>query len=135
VLDFVPQKFFAWFSRTNRRSVDSMDGSSLRVSIKMTRRKRTRLKGASLSSLAQPHAPAAIDELARIMTRSKNDTARALAAKTLLDRAYGRLPQALSLATKDDVLLSKKRSKMTPEEQAAYYNELRLRPARYSGDR
>jgi len=45
---------------------------------------------------ARKHAKAALAELARIMTKSTSDTARIAAARELLDRAYGKAPQAMT---------------------------------------
>ena len=93
------------------------------------KKKPTSSKGASLSSLTRPYAPAAIAELVRVMTGSRSDSARVAASNSLLDRAFGRPPQALSIATKDVVPMPRIRSKMTKEEKVEYYNRLRnLRP-------
>lgn len=40
------------------------------------------------------HAPKAIKELARLATASESDAARVSAIKELLDRGFGRAPQA-----------------------------------------
>lgn len=46
--------------------------------------------------LAQKHTPDALKTLASIMLKSESDQARVSAAKELLDRAYGKSPQALT---------------------------------------
>src|SRR4051812_28638292 len=46
-----------------------------------------------LKALAQPHGPRVIEELAKIMTKSKNEMARIAAAKELLDRGFGKASQ------------------------------------------
>ena len=88
----------------------------------------TSSKGASLSSLTRPYASAAIAELARIMTGSRSDNARVAASNSLLDRAFGRPPQALSIATKDVVPMPRISSKMTEEESAEYYARMIREP-------
>lgn len=45
--------------------------------------------------IAQKHAPAAIEELARLSTGAESEAARVAASKELLDRAYGKAPQSL----------------------------------------
>jgi hypothetical protein len=51
---------------------------------------------AEIRDVARQHADAALAELARILTNSVSDTARIAAARELLDRAYGKAPQAMT---------------------------------------
>ncbi|MEQ1714121.1 MAG: hypothetical protein ABL908_22360 [Hyphomicrobium sp.] len=45
---------------------------------------------------ARQHGPAALSELARIMTSSPSDAARIAACREILDRAYGKAPLAVT---------------------------------------
>jgi hypothetical protein len=54
---------------------------------------------ADVRDLARQHAPAAINELARLASSAKNETARVAAIKELLDRGYGRSGPATIEAT------------------------------------
>jgi hypothetical protein len=47
-----------------------------------------------IKALAQKHTPEALKTLASIMKASESDAARVAAAKELLDRGYGKAPQA-----------------------------------------
>lgn len=47
-------------------------------------------------SLAQQHGPAALQRLVALM-KSKNERVAVVAAQAILDRAYGKPPQALQL--------------------------------------
>jgi hypothetical protein len=49
-----------------------------------------------LSSLAQPHGPEIIRQLVILATTSKNDAARVMACREILDRAYGKPEQAIA---------------------------------------
>ena len=51
---------------------------------------------AEIRDVARRHAGTALAELARIMTNSVSDSARIAAARELLDRAYGKSPQAMT---------------------------------------
>lgn len=51
---------------------------------------------AEIKELAQQYAPAAIAELARLMKDGESEAARVSAIKEILDRAYGKSPQALT---------------------------------------
>jgi len=51
---------------------------------------------AEVKALAQEFGPAAIAELARIAFKSQHAMARLSALKELLDRGYGKVPQAIS---------------------------------------
>lgn len=51
---------------------------------------------AELKELARPYAPEALATLCKIMRTSKQDAARVAAAKELLDRGFGKAPQAIS---------------------------------------
>ena len=46
-------------------------------------------------ALAQEYGEAAIAELARLMTQAESEAARVAAAREILDRAYGKSPQAI----------------------------------------
>lgn len=56
---------------------------------------------AEVQELAREHAPAVIAELARLATGAESETARVSACNAVLDRAYGKPPQALEHAGKD----------------------------------
>jgi hypothetical protein len=47
--------------------------------------------------LAGKYAPAAIKELARLATKAESEQARVSAIKEILDRSFGKAPQALSV--------------------------------------
>lgn len=49
-----------------------------------------------IKALAQQHAATAITELARLMKNADSEAARVAAIKELLDRAYGKSPQAMT---------------------------------------
>lgn len=51
--------------------------------------------------LAKKHGPKAIKELSRLVTEAESEQARVSACKELLDRAYGKAPQAMEIANKD----------------------------------
>jgi hypothetical protein len=51
---------------------------------------------AEIKELAQQYAPEAIAELARLMKEAESEAARVTAIKEILDRAYGKSPQALT---------------------------------------
>lgn len=48
-----------------------------------------------LKEIAQGYAPAALKELARLSVKAESEQARVAAIKELLDRAYGKAPQAV----------------------------------------
>src|SRR5215467_2694968 len=53
----------------------------------------------TVTELARAHGPRAIEVLAEVMNDPKaTATARAMAADRILDRAYGRAPQAIGLS-------------------------------------
>lgn len=54
-----------------------------------------------LSAMAQEHAPQALKTLVDIARNGKQEAARVAAANALLDRAYGKPPQALEHTGKD----------------------------------
>jgi hypothetical protein len=54
-----------------------------------------------LRDLARQHAREAIEELARLALKAKNESARIAAIKELLDRGYGRPVQAIEATGKD----------------------------------
>lgn len=51
---------------------------------------------ADVKALAGKYAPAAMKELARLSTEAESEPARVAACKELLDRAYGKSPQAIT---------------------------------------
>jgi hypothetical protein len=51
---------------------------------------------AEIREAARLHAADALAELARIMKASDSDTARIAACREILDRAYGKAPQAMT---------------------------------------
>lgn len=57
---------------------------------------------AEIKELAQQYAPEAIAELARLMKEAESDAARVSAIKEILDRAYGKSPQALQVGGDPD---------------------------------
>lgn len=56
-------------------------------------------KNRDIENLALQHCPAAFAEIIKLMTSSKDERIRLEAAKTVLDRGYGKTPQALTLKT------------------------------------
>lgn len=48
-----------------------------------------------LRDLAKEHVPEMLDQLVRIAKSSRQDSARVAAIKEVLDRAYGKAPQAI----------------------------------------
>lgn len=59
------------------------------------RNRATRHLKANLSQLAQKHADIAIDTLVNVAKKSESDSARVAAANALLDRGFGKPPQAV----------------------------------------
>lgn len=51
---------------------------------------------AEIKEIAQQYAPQALAELARLMVEAESEAARVAAIKEILDRAYGKSPQALT---------------------------------------
>jgi len=49
-----------------------------------------------VKALAQQYAPAALKELGRLCTEAGDEKARVSAIKEILDRAYGKSPQAIT---------------------------------------
>jgi len=58
---------------------------------------------AEIKALAGMHAEAAIAELARLATGAESEQARVSAIKELLDRAYGKAPQGVTLGAEESV--------------------------------
>ena len=50
---------------------------------------------AEIKALASEHVPAIIKELVRLATKATNEATRVAAGKELLDRVFGKAPQAL----------------------------------------
>ena len=57
---------------------------------------------ADIKAIAGKHGPEAIAEAVRIMKESESDQARMAAIKEILDRAYGKAPQAIIGGGEDD---------------------------------
>ena len=55
-------------------------------------------KTAEIKAVAGKYGPDAIQVLVRIMERGESEGSRVAAAKELLDRAYGKAPQAMDIA-------------------------------------
>lgn len=49
-----------------------------------------------LREIAREFTPAAVKELARLMTEAESEAARVAAIKEMFDRAYGKAPQAMT---------------------------------------
>lgn len=62
---------------------------------KGTRNRSTIAQGAALSELAQVHTAVALKTLVSIATVGESESARVAAAVAILDRGYGKPPQAL----------------------------------------
>ena len=56
---------------------------------------------AEVRVLAQAYAPDALQELSRLAIHAESEQARVSAIKEILDRAYGKSPQALELSGAD----------------------------------
>lgn len=54
-----------------------------------------------LAEMAKVHAPAALKTLATIASKGESEAARVSAANALLDRAYGKPPQAVQVSGED----------------------------------
>ena len=54
-----------------------------------------------IREIAQSYAPAAIKEAARLMVHAKTEAVRVSAINTILDRAYGKAPQAVEMSGPD----------------------------------
>lgn len=52
---------------------------------------------ADIKAAAQKHGQAMLDELVRLATNAESEAARVAACKEVLDRAYGKAPQALTV--------------------------------------
>lgn len=60
---------------------------------------------ATLAELARVHAPEALDTLVSLMRSAESEMARKSAADSLLDRGYGKAPQALDLQQSGEVTI------------------------------
>jgi len=79
-------------------------------------RPKSKIQSRTITDLARSMAPEALKMLAKIMNDPKSSsTARAIAADRILDRAYGKPPQAVGVL----VAPSRKASDYTDEELAA----------------
>ena len=86
---------------------------------------------AELRALARAHAPDAIEELARLAIKAKNETARVAAIRELLDRGYGKAAQIQateSEADLSDLTAEELRTELLAEFAAAF-PDLRIIPA------
>ena len=79
----------------------------------------------SLPAQARQHAPAAIDELARIIEHTKSDAARLAAISILFDRGLGKPPKPLDIAIKDRVKPAPPLSEDELERRAAAFHRYR----------
>lgn len=61
----------------------------------------TREAGATISELARKHTSIALETLVQIATSGESDAARVSAANALLDRGYGKAPQAIEHTSPD----------------------------------
>ncbi len=59
-----------------------------------------------IKALAQQYAPEALKELARLVKHAQSESARVAAIKELLDRAYGKAPQAVTANVESEVTVS-----------------------------
>ncbi|HEY8937376.1 MAG TPA: DUF5681 domain-containing protein [Cyclobacteriaceae bacterium] len=59
---------------------------------------------AEIRELAQSYAPAAIEELGRLMKHAKTDAAKVAAIQTILDRGYGKALQTIDMTMRLDEL-------------------------------
>ena len=76
---------------------------------------------ADIRELAQNYAPEALVELARLAKEASSKSARVGAIKEILDRAYGKSPQAVSLESSLLVRAPDITEDMTPAEAAEAY--------------
>lgn len=75
---------------------------------------------ADVRALAQEYGADAIDKLAKLMNEAESEQAQIAAAKELLDRGYGRAPQALELTgANGGPITTKTERDLTDEELAA----------------
>jgi hypothetical protein len=92
---------------------------------------RPRIVG-ELRDLARAHAPAAIQELARLALKAKSETARIAAIRELLDRGFGKPTQFVAADNEpplDDLPLDELRAELLAEVQRIF-PEYRLVPAK-----
>jgi hypothetical protein len=79
----------------------------------------------SLPAQARQHAPAAIDELVRIIATTRSDAARLAAIGILFDRGLGKPPMPLDIAIKDRVKPAPPLSEDALERAAAAFRRFR----------
>ena len=92
---------------------------------------RPRIVG-ELRDLARAHAPAAIQELARLAMKAKSETARIAAIRELLDRGFGKPTQFVAADNEpalEDLNLEELRAELLAEVQRIF-PEYRLGPAK-----
>ena len=92
---------------------------------------RPRIVG-ELRDLARAHAPAAIQELARLALKAKSETARIAAIRELLDRGFGKPTQFVAADNEpalEDLNLEELRAELLAEVQRIF-PEYRLVPAK-----
>ena len=70
----------------------------------------------------------------KIIRTCESDTLRVSAINVLLDRGYGKPPQSLGVAIRDEVPLPEITDDMTPEEVQAIYLQMVKMPARFPRD-
>lgn len=86
---------------------------------------------ADVKALASQYAPSAMAELGRLSVQAESEPARVAACKEILDRAYGKSPQAITGADGGPVQIQKiERVIVDP----ANRNPARLPPASGAGE-
>lgn len=81
-----------------------------------------------IRELARAHTPMCVEQLVRLASRARSESARAMAIQQLMDRAWGKAPQSIKMSGDADNPLRHVHSQMTPEEAAeAYANTLQNR--------
>jgi hypothetical protein len=83
---------------------------------------------ADIRELARNYGPEALVELARLAKEAASETARVAAIKEILDRAYGKSPQAVTLDSELSIQAPQITEDMTPA-QAAEAFAMTLRAA------
>lgn len=92
---------------------------------KGARDKATREAGATIGELARVHAGTALNALVEIATKGESEAARVSAANALLDRGYGKPPQALEHSGPNGgPIESVSAVATTPDEAAKIYQKM-----------
>lgn len=88
-----------------------------------------------IRELAREHTPMCVQQLVRLASRARSETARAMAINMLMDRAWGKAPQSIKMSGDAENPLRHIHANMTPEQAAAEYaNTLESRAAEESED-